>query len=178
MPLIYVTGISGSGKSEVRKELLKRGFEAHGTDEDGIAAFYNNETGEIENENANNPDFRTPEWRAKHTWKAQRDKVKGLADKAKDKPIFLCGVVANDNEIWDLFGKVFALVIDESTLKHRITNRTENNFGQNPHEFAMISEWQKTAEEDYRKFGATIIDATKPLEHVVDEIVSDIQNIA
>lgn len=175
MSLIYVTGISGSGKSQVREELLRRGFEAHGTDEDGVAAYFNNETGEIENENASDPDFRTPEWRSKHTWKAQREKVEELTTRAKDKPIFLCGVVANDNEVWDLFGKVFALVIDEDTLKHRITHRTENNFGQNPHEFAMISEWQKTAEDDYRKFGATIIDATRPLEQVVDEIIKDLQ---
>lgn len=97
MSLIYVTGISGSGKSEVRKELLKRGFEAYGTDEDGIAAYYNNETGKIENENASDPSYRTPEWRSKHTWKVKRGKVEELAAKAKDKSVFLCGVVANDN---------------------------------------------------------------------------------
>lgn len=62
-------------------------------------------------------------------------------------------------------------MVDDETLKHRITNRTENNFGQNPHEFALISDWQKTAEGDYRKFGATIVDATQPLEQVVDEII-------
>lgn len=175
MSLIYITGISGSGKSEVRKELIKRGYEAHGTDEDGIAAFYDNSTGEVDNENASDPNHRTPEWRASHTWKVQRDEVEKLAEKAKDKPVFLCGVVANDNEVWDLFSKVFALVVDEDTLMHRITNRTENNFGQNPHELALIADWQKTAEDDYRKFGASIIDATQPLEQVVDQIVGIIE---
>jgi dephospho-CoA kinase len=35
MGLIYVTGISGSGKSTVRAELRARGFFAHDVDEDG-----------------------------------------------------------------------------------------------------------------------------------------------
>lgn len=37
MPLIYVTGLPGTGKSAVLHELQVRGFEAHGTDEDGLA---------------------------------------------------------------------------------------------------------------------------------------------
>jgi tRNA uridine 5-carbamoylmethylation protein Kti12 len=43
MPLIYVTGPSGAGKSTVRNELIKRGYEAHDTDEDGMSAWYDNQ---------------------------------------------------------------------------------------------------------------------------------------
>jgi len=66
MSLIYITGISGSGKSAVRDELLRRGFEVHGTDENDIAAFYNNGTGQVA-ERLNRAEDRTPEWRAQHT---------------------------------------------------------------------------------------------------------------
>jgi thymidylate kinase len=40
MSFIYITGPSGSGKSTVRNELIKRGYEAHDTDEDGMSAWY------------------------------------------------------------------------------------------------------------------------------------------
>src|SRR5437899_9781387 len=66
MPLIYITGVSGSGKSAVRVELVKRGYKAFDTDEDRIAAFYNNETGGIVDKPKNAQD-RSPEWYAHHT---------------------------------------------------------------------------------------------------------------
>ncbi len=101
-----------------------------------------------------------------------------MAEEAKDKLVFLCGVTNNDaDELWDLFDRVFALVLDEKALKYRISNRTSNDFGKNPHEFADLLRWQQTASEDYKKLGATLIDATRPLSEVVDEIVQDCSGI-
>lgn len=170
MPLIYITGISGSGKSAVLQELKHRGHKAFGVDEDRIAKFYNNETGEPFLENTT-PEDRTPEWRSKHTWKAKREVVEELAKANGDRPVFLCGVTANDaDELWDLFDHVFALTLDEATLRHRIQTRTANDFGKNEHEFQTLLEWQRTAAEDYKKLGATLVDATQPLREVVDDI--------
>ena len=39
MGLIWVTGICGAGKSAVRGELRHRGYDAYGTDEDGMARW-------------------------------------------------------------------------------------------------------------------------------------------
>ena len=47
MPLIWITGISGSGKSAVRRELRDRGYVAFGTDEDDLAHWIDTETGEV-----------------------------------------------------------------------------------------------------------------------------------
>jgi thymidylate kinase len=66
---------------------------------------------------------------------------------------------------------IMALVIDEETLRHRIATRTNNNFGQVPHELESILEWQRSATDNYRKFGMTMIDATRPVQNVVDEIL-------
>jgi len=44
MSLIYITGPFGAGKSTVRNELIKRGYEACDTDEDGMSAWYDNQT--------------------------------------------------------------------------------------------------------------------------------------
>ena len=171
MSLIYITGISGSGKSAVCEELKRRGYKAYDTDKDGIAFFYHNETAEPVLEKVT-PEDRTQKWRAKHTWKAKREDVEKLATKAKTDLVFLCGVTSNDSEeLWDLFDKVFALILDEETLKKRIINRTNNDSGKNLHEFANLLQWQKTSSDDYKKLGAILIDATQPLEKMVDEIM-------
>lgn len=176
MSLIYITGISGSGKSSVCKELLRRGYKAYDTDKDGIAYFYNNRTnrpivGRVSVEE------RTPDWRSSHTWKASRETIEKLADGAKGNIVFLCGVTANDtDELWDLFSQVFALVIDEPTLHHRIATRISNDFGKNPHEFADLLRWQQTAADDYKKHGAMLIDASQSIEKVADEILANVKS--
>ena len=175
MALYYITGISGSGKSLVRSELLKRGYEAFGTDEDALAYFYHNETGEPI-KNYLTSEERTPEWRKNHSWKLLRSTVENLAQSAQDRKVFLCGTVANDaDELWDLFTKVFALTINEDTLRNRIINRTSNDFGKSSHEMASILEWQRSAESDYKKLGATIIDATRSVNKVIDDILEQVK---
>jgi len=173
MPLIYITGVSGSGKSAVRIELMKRGYKAFDTDEDGIAAFYNNETGGIVDKPKNAQD-RSPEWYARHTWKMSREGVERLALQGKDNPVFLCGGASNDEEVCDLFSRIVALIVDKETLKKRITTRTTNRFGKQPHEYASILEEQKRAEAYYQRMNAMLVDATQAIEAVVDDIVEKV----
>jgi dephospho-CoA kinase len=174
MALYYITGISGSGKSSVRNELLKRGYEVLGTDEDALAYFYHNETGEAIKNDVSSEE-RTPEWRKNHTWKLLRSTVEDLVPEAQNETVFLCGTTANDaDEFWDLFTKVFALTINEDVLRDRIITRTTNDFGKSSHEMASVMEWQRTAEADYKKLGAVIIDATQPINQVVDDILIQI----
>ena len=172
MSLIYVTGIASSGKSEVCDELLKLGYEAHEGD-DNLSYFYNNESGQVVNRPTSASE-RTPEWREQHTWKMSKEKLLELKNKAKDKPIFVCGVAANENEYIDIFDKVFALMIDDRTMRHRIETRTRSDYGKNSHEMADLIEWQKSTQEHYQKIGAQVIDATKPISEVVNEIVTSI----
>jgi len=171
MPLIYITGIAGAGKSTIKDELRRRGFEAFGTDEDNLAAFYHNETGENVGNNVPSS-VRTEQWRRAHSWKVPREAVEELRDRAKDKPIFLCGVVSNDDEFWGLFSQVIALSIDEATLVQRLRDRPNDSYGKLDHELRDVLEWQETAEEAYVKLGAQIVDSTRPLNEVVDEILS------
>ncbi|HSZ43341.1 MAG TPA: AAA family ATPase [Trebonia sp.] len=171
--LIYITGMPGSGKSTVCDELKRRGHVAYDTDNDSIAFFYNNVTGKAIKRHIPAAD-RTPEWRAQYAWKAKRETVEGLLADTEGATIFLCGVTANDvDELWDLFAKVFALVIgDEQALRTRIANRREDGYGKNPHELAALLEWQRTAAADFEELGAILVDATEPLEKVVDTILA------
>lgn len=170
MSLIYVTGIAGSGKSTVCTELKKRGYETQEGD-DGLSDFYDNGTGEVARRPVDVAE-RTIEWRSKHTWKMSRDKLLHLKANSNGKTAFVCGVASNEDEYLDVFDKIFALTVDIDTLKQRINDRDDHSFGKLPNEMDIILEWQQGVRDHYHKVGAQVIDATKPLNVVVDEIVA------
>jgi dephospho-CoA kinase len=170
MPLIYINGISATGKSTILGVLSRKGYETHDTDEDGITAFYDNETGERVSA-PNKISDRTEEWYDHHTLKISRKRIETFADNAKKRTVFLCGSTFSDTEVWDLFTKVVCLTIDEETLKHRLLTRTTNDWGKAPAEFEHVLLWREKWENINRERGAIMVDSTKPLEKVVDEII-------
>jgi len=77
MPLVYVTGLSGTGKSAVCRELKRRGYEAHDTDEEGNAVWVNRETGEV-TAAAGAADRSRPGWLDDQEWRIVPSKVHAL----------------------------------------------------------------------------------------------------
>jgi thymidylate kinase len=67
---------------------------------------------------------------------------------------------------------VFALVADRDTLERRIAARTGNEFGKQPGELAEILRWHEDYARTYREFGAVVVDASRSLDTVVDEILA------
>ncbi|HSW78046.1 MAG TPA: AAA family ATPase [Candidatus Chromulinivoraceae bacterium] len=175
MPLIYITGNSGAGKSSVRKELQHRGYEAHDTDDDDITAWVNNATGNLV-EQPDDENGHTREWYDQHEWKMSRQKVKEFAELAKGKTIFLCGSPTNADDMLDLYDQVVCLVLDKDTLQYRIASRTDHDFGKAPDELASILGWHDRFQDRYRNLGAVMIDVTQPIKTVVDEILAKVQN--
>jgi adenylate kinase family enzyme len=172
MSFILVTGISGAGKSTARKELIHRGYEVHGIDEDGIARWVNKLTGAVTGRV--DASARSPGFTQGNDWMVDPECVRQLAQSAQDRPVFLCGAVANEIEVWNLFNTVVLLSIDEATMRDRVAQRTTNDFGKNPHELELMLKWRRTIDDDYRRYGAVIIDAMRPVAEVVDEIVQEL----
>lgn len=176
MSLYFITGIAGSGKTTVQQELKARGFKAYDTDNDGLAKWHNNETGYVHPKSSVKPEQRTPAFLDQHSWKVSRKEVEALIED-EDNPIFLCGYLANSDELVDMFKKSFALVIDEKTLISRLLTRTSGDWGKQTHELQhTISDRAKT-EELYKRLGYKLIDANQPLNHVVNEILTDVNII-
>ena len=170
MPLVYVTGLSGAGKSAVCDELRRRGYEAHDTDRDGNAVWVDCATGEVAALNAGAIE-RTREWLDRHEWHIVASRAEALAARARDRFVFLCGGAANEREVWHCFSLTICLAVDEQTLRHRLATRTSNDFGKSPHELASILQWHELGMDRYRELGALIIDATRPLTSVVDDVI-------
>ncbi len=170
MPLVLVAGISGSGKSVVCIELQARGYEAHDTDLEGNAVWVHRETGEAAAVDPG-PNVSAPEWLEQHEWRVVRHKVEAMAENAGNRTVFLCGMTANQDEVSHLFSRIVYLSIDARTLRDRVASRTTNDFGKAPHELAAILAWHDVVEDGYRRLGAAIIDATRPLHQVVEGVL-------
>lgn len=173
MSLIFITGISTSGKSTIATELQNRGYEAYDTEHNGMSAWYNKETGERAAEFGEMPE-RTKEWLDRHEWLISTERVAKLAKKAQrdNKPIFLCGGSANEPEIRAMCSTVVWLKTDEQTIRIRVNNPRDHDYGTRPHELVRAIKANEKKEAEYRQYGASMIDATKSIETVVGEILN------
>jgi dephospho-CoA kinase len=155
-----IEGVSGTGKTSVCIELQRRGFHAiHGDRE--LAYQGDPETGI-------RTDGITHEH---HIWHV--DKVKALVANQDEAVTFFCGGSRNFSKFIDLFDGVFVLDVDLETLNRRLDERPENEWGGKPSERKLIARLHQT-KEDIPKNGI-IIDATAPIEHVVDQIIRQIK---
>jgi 2-phosphoglycerate kinase len=169
MRIVWVTGISGAGKSTVCDLLKSRGVAAVDTDWDGFNHWVHRESGDPIVE----PPYPTPpHWMATHAWQIRPDLVRALADSGGEGITFLFGTVENEIEVWSVFTHVGCLVVDEETLRHRLATRTTNLFGKHPAELEEIVAWNRDIEARYRTYGATIIDATRPLDDVAARVLA------
>ena len=151
-----IEGVSGTGKTSVCNELQRRGYHAiHGDRE--LAYQGDPETGTPTDGAAHEH----------HIWRVAQ--VKALAANQDEAVTFFCGGSRNFSKFIDLFDGVFVLEVDLDTLIRRLEERPEDEWGGKKAERELIARLHHT-KEDIPKSGI-IIDATAPLEHVVDEII-------
>ncbi|MFD3688452.1 AAA family ATPase [Nocardiopsis sp. NPDC058631] len=151
-----IEGVSGSGKTSVCRELKRRGYHAINGDRE-LSYQGDPETGEP-------TDGASHEH---HIWHI--DKVRSLAANQDDTVTFFCGGSRNFSKFIDLFDGVFVLEVDLETLNRRLDERRDDEWGGKLSERDLIVRLHQT-KEDIPKDGI-IIDATKPLARVVEEII-------
>lgn len=171
MALFLITGTSGTGKTRVCDLLKAKGIEAYDTDDDGLSRWQHNVTRYIHPKSSVKPHMRTAAFIAEHSWNVPRESLGELAEKAKDHPIFICGSIANEDEVRDLFAKIFALYIDDDELKHRLATRTSNDWGKQPHELAQSLAHHHRIYDNHRQHGDEIIDASQRPGNVMAQIL-------
>lgn len=164
-----IEGVSGTGKTAVCHELQRRGYRAVNGDRE-LAYQGDPKTGEgVHEPGPQESEAASVAWRhAHHIWDVGRVKS-AIADR-RDAMTFFCGGSRNFSRFIHLFDAVFVLDIDLATLNRRLAVRPEDEFGASPAERELILRLHATKEDIPN--GGILIDATAPLDRVVDEILS------
>ncbi|GAA1160209.1 hypothetical protein GCM10009630_67930 [Kribbella jejuensis] len=163
MPLVYLTGTSGVGKTTVGQELSRRGFTVYDVDVDGLARWYENASGA----EVPMPDDRDDRWYAEHTYRLPPETVRRLTPAVGI--TFISGTVGNEDEIWDLFDQVVHLTADPATLERRL--RARGSFGSSAEERARVLGWQAQADLDNARYGARLVSADAPPAQVAEWVL-------
>jgi len=152
-----IEGLSGTGKTSVCDELQRRGYQAvHGDRE--LAYQGDPETGQPISGGGHEH----------HIWDV--DRVRALVADRDEAATFFCGGSRNFPKFLDLFDGVFVLEVDLLTLNRRLDARPDDEWGGGkPTDRERIARWHQTR-EDVPQDGIAI-DATAPVEDVVDEIL-------
>lgn len=170
MPLILITGAPTSGKSTIAQALISRGYEAYDTEHNDSSAWFDKKTG-AKVAAFNEPHDRSEAWYQNHEWLTSLDWVKDLAKQASHSPIFICGESANETDIRAFCQHVIWLKIDEQTIRKRVKHLRDHDYGSKPNELAYTINVSNHGNNTYPSTGAIVIDATQPLEHVINEIL-------
>lgn len=150
-----VTGLSGVGKSSVYEELTRRGYAAVSTDR---AWAYNAD-----------PDTGLPGGPAGHdTWVWDRHQALRALEDPRPEMLFVCGSSRNIDVFLPYFTKVFELRIDDDTMRRRLEGRTDDDWPLGAAGVELMLELNRSAEH---VAGAIAVDATGPLDQVVDELL-------
>jgi hypothetical protein len=155
-----IEGLSGTGKTSVYDELQRRGYRAIQGDRE-VAYQGDPETGE--------PSVGGED--GQHIWNV--DKVKALVANRDDPVRFFCGGSRNLSKFIELFDGVFVLEPDLPTLHRRLDARPDSEWGGGkPTDRELIVRWHQTKETVPQN--GLAVDATAPIEQVVDEIVRSV----
>lgn len=163
-----IEGVSGTGKTTVAEELQRRGYHViHGDRE--LSYLGDPETGEPLDGLVHETVTDSARWgHEHHIWDV--GKVESMIADQRNAISFFCGGSRNFTRFIDLFDGVFVLEVDLDTLNRRLVQRPEDEFGGKPGERELIARLHAT-KEDIPACGV-VIDATAPLDVVVDEILS------
>jgi shikimate kinase len=166
--LALITGNSGTGKSEVCAALARNGYRSIDSDL-GMAVWVTRNTDQVIH--AVDTGRLSQEWFRDHRWILMRGRVEELTGAARTQTAFLCGCVQNDEELWDLFDLKICLILDDTTIRERLAQRSENPFGKTPDELETILRFNSPLVAKYTALGATLIDSSRPLEEVVRDVL-------
>jgi hypothetical protein len=168
MAAFLVTGNPGSGKSALARELARRGLPAIDPDDDPQLAYSQDAAGL----RADPPQRPDEEWLRSHRWVWSRS---GLAEALARyrEPVFVCGIARNQDELLDLFDRVFLLHIDEPTQEARLrAHDALHPPGRSPAGRQEIREGRAVFEAQALGYGAIALDGTAPTALIAAELLA------
>ncbi|HJV13369.1 MAG TPA: AAA family ATPase [Propionibacteriaceae bacterium] len=147
MTVIFVTGMSGAGKSTALAELARRGHSVIDTDE-----------GDWTEDGRN----------FERLWR--EEKMNAVLAEHAAGTLFVSGCVDNQGSFYPRFDAVVLLSAPLDVLLARVTNRTSNPYGKAPGERDQIITYTATVETLLRAGATAEIDTRIRPDEVADEL--------
>lgn len=149
---VLLTGMSGTGKSTLVRELRQRGHWAHDADDDGFA-----------------------EPRADGRWGWRVDRVADLLARADDGLLFFAGCSEEQADLpFDYRG---LLTAPEALLVERLRTRTTNQYGRSGAELAQVLADLAEIEPLLRRSADLVLTTSDPPSLVADALLASIASL-
>ena len=159
MKRVLITGMSGTGKSSVIRELAARGYRAY--------------------------DLDTPEWSEwvdtapsdalspaeGKDWVWQADRVRQLLGTPGNGTLFISGCAENMESVYPLLDTVILLSAPVETIMERIAGRSADGYGSTAEERRKVAELISIIEPLLREAAHHEIETRGPIPATVDEIL-------
>jgi dephospho-CoA kinase len=150
LPKILLTGMSGTGKSSALVELEKRGFRVVDTDEGEWTAWSDADGG--------------------YLW--LEDRIAELLRGNESGTLYVSGTVSNQGRFYSEFDAVVLLHAPAEVLLDRIATRTTNDYGKSREDRELILRHLAEVEPLLRATCTHEIDAGRPLDVVVEQLIA------
>jgi hypothetical protein len=147
--------MSGTGKSTALTELGRRGFRVVDTDLPGWSEWIEDEA-----------DAEGGGW----FWREER--IAELLASEDERTLFVSGCVSNQGKFYDRFDAIVLLSAPGDVILRRVDHRTTNEYGKNLAERELILFHLDSVEPLLRATCTHEIDASRPLDEVVDALVA------
>jgi len=144
---VLLTGMSGTGKSSVVRELVARGYKAVDTD-DGWCE-------------------RQPDGR--QLWRERS--IEQLLSSEDADVLFVAGCEENQVKFYDRFDTIILLSAPLDVMVERLATRTNNSYGKRPEELSRIHDDAATVEPLLRSGATYEVRTTNDLPAVVAEVL-------
>lgn len=159
MKRVLITGMSGSGKSAVIRELAARGYRAHDLDTPEWSQWIA----------ADPSDTLTPADGKDWVWR--EDRVRALLSEPQDGTLFISGCAENMGQLFPLIDIVILLSAPAATLMERLAARSPGGYGNAAEERQKVTALISTIEPLLRESADHEIDTRRPVSATADAIL-------
>ena len=149
---VLLTGMSGTGKSALVRELRRRGYAAYDADEDGFS-----------------------EPRANGRWGWRADRVADLLGRARDGPAFFAG--CSEEQVELPFNVRVLLTAPRPVLVERLRKRSGNSYGRDSAELSQVLADLVEVEPLLYRSADLVLTTTAPTAELADVLLGQLAEL-